>query len=255
MAQGATTSELTVTEQPGQGLLVTTPEGELRIGRASWIAEGGVASVPPCDLTGSLVYVAQGAQLVAIIALSDTLTPHAAETIAQLKAQGKKLLMLTGDRKPEAERIAQQIGIDTLHAELMPQDKETILASLQEQGLVVAMVGDGVNDGQALARADVSIALAGGSDLATSMAQLVISKPDLSLLVEATEIARQTVRTIRFNFLWALLYNVIAIPIAAGLFTRWGLTITPAIAAAAMALSSICVVVNSLLLQRRIATR
>ena len=85
------------------------------------------------------------------------------------------------------------------------------------------------------------------------MAQLVISKPDLSLLVEATEIARQTVRTIRFNFLWALLYNVIAIPIAAGLFTRWGLTITPAIAAAAMALSSICVVVNSLLLQRRIA--
>ena len=255
VAQGATTSELTVTEQPGQGLLVTTPEGELRIGRASWIAEGGVASVPPCDLTGSLVYVAQGAQLVAIIALSDTLTPHAAETIAQLKAQGKKLLMLTGDRKPEAERIAQQIGIDTLHAELMPQDKETILASLQEQGLVVAMVGDGVNDGQALARADVSIALAGGSDLATSMAQLVISKPDLSLLVEATEIARQTVRTIRFNFLWALLYNVIAIPIAAGLFTRWGLTITPAIAAAAMALSSICVVVNSLLLQRRIATR
>lgn len=252
-AQGATTSELTVTEQPGQGLLVNTAEGELRIGRASWVAEGGVASIPPCDLTGSLVYVAQGARLVAIIALSDTLTPHAAETMAQLKAQGKKLLMLTGDRKPEAQRIAQQIGIDTLHAELMPQDKETILASLQEQGLVVAMVGDGVNDGQALARADVSIALAGGSDLATSMAQLVISKPDLSLLVEATEIARQTVRTIRFNFLWALLYNVIAIPIAAGLFTRWGLTITPAIAAAAMALSSICVVVNSLLLQRRIA--
>ena len=253
-AQGATTSELTVTEQPGQGLLVTTPEGELRIGRASWIAEGGVASIPSCDLTGSLVYVAQGTRLVAIIALSDTLTPHAAETIAQLKAQGKKLLMLTGDRKPEAERIAQQIGLDTLHAELMPQDKEMILASLQEQGLVVAMVGDGVNDGQALARADVSIALAGGSDLATSMAQLVISKPDLSLLVEATEIARQTVRTIRFNFLWALLYNVIAIPIAAGLFTRWGLTITPAIAAAAMALSSICVVVNSLRLQRRIAS-
>ena len=86
------------------------------------------------------------------------------------------------------------------------------------------------------------------------MAQLVISKPDLSLLVEATDIARQTVRTIRFNFLWALLYNVIAIPIAAGLFTRWGLAITPAIAAAAMALSSICVVVNSLLLQRRIAS-
>ena len=252
-AQGATTRELTVTEQPGQGLLVTTPEGELRIGRTSWIAERGATSIPPCDLTGSLVYVAQGARLVAVIALSDTLTPHAAESIAQLKAQGKKLLMLTGDRKPEAERIAQQIGIDTLHAELMPQDKETILTSLQDQGLVVAMVGDGVNDGQALARADVSIALAGGSDLATSMAQLVISKPDLSLLVEATEIARQTVRTIRFNFLWALLYNVIAIPIAAGLFTRWGLTITPAIAAAAMALSSICVVVNSLLLQRRIA--
>ncbi len=252
-AQGATTRELTVTEQPGQGLLVTTPEGELRIGRASWIATGGATSIPPCDLTGSLVYVAQGARLIAVIALSDTLTPHAAESIAQLKAQGKKLLMLTGDRKPEAQRIAQQIGIDTLHAELMPQDKETILTSLQDQGLVVAMVGDGVNDGQALARADVSIALAGGSDLATSMAQLVISKPDLSLLVEATEIARQTVRTIRFNFLWALLYNVIAIPIAAGLFTRWGLTITPAIAAAAMALSSICVVVNSLLLQRRIA--
>ena len=91
-AQGATISELTVTEQPGQGLLVTTPEGELRIGRASWIAEGGVASIPPCDLTGSLVYVAQGAQLIAIIALSDTLTPHAAETIAQLKAQGLSLI-------------------------------------------------------------------------------------------------------------------------------------------------------------------
>lgn len=248
------TEELAVRELSGQGLLVTSDGGEeLRIGRASWIAEAGVEALPEAELTGSLVYVSRGARLVTIIALSDTVMPHAKESIAELRASGQEVVMLTGDREPEARRIAQQLGIEELHAELMPQEKEEILTELQRQGHTVAMVGDGVNDGQALARADVSVALAGGSDLATSMAQVVISKPDLSLLPEAVGIARHTVRTIRFNFLWALLYNVIAIPIAAGLFTRWGVTITPAIAAAAMAMSSICVVVNSLLLQRRIA--
>ena len=257
VAYGSTPSEtqnnVKVHEFPGQGLIVESEGEELRIGRASWIQEGGVTELPQSTAIGSLVYVANREHLIAIIALTDTLTPHAAEAIAELKSGGRtKIMMLTGDRESEALRVAQQIGIDNVHATLMPQEKGQLLRTLQQQDhAVVAMVGDGVNDGEALARADVSIALAGGSDLATSMAQVVISKPDLALLPQAVQIARHTVRTIRFNFLWALLYNVIAIPIAAGLFAPWGVTITPAIAAAAMAMSSICVVVNSLLLQRR----
>ena len=158
--------------------------------------------------------------------------------------------MLTGDNQQTASAIGQQVGIDEVIAEVLPQDKERVIRELQAKGEKVAMVGDGVNDAPALARAEVGIAIGAGTDIAIESADIVLMKSDLLDVAAAIQLSRAVMRNIRQNLFWAFFYNSIGIPVAAGVFfTAWGLTLNPMIAAAAMSLSSVCVVSNALRLR------
>jgi Cu2+-exporting ATPase len=158
--------------------------------------------------------------------------------------------MLTGDNEFTAQAIAEQTGIHHYKAEVLPADKASFVKQLQEQGKTVAMVGDGINDSNALAQADVSIAMGKGSDIAMDVAKMTIISSDLTKIPKAIKLSKHTVKTIKQNLFWAFIYNVIAIPIAAGvLYPFTGYTLNPMIAGAAMALSSVSVVTNSLRLR------
>jgi len=160
--------------------------------------------------------------------------------------------MLTGDNNQTAKAVAEKVGVKNYRSEVMPADKADFVKSLQQQGKIVAMVGDGINDSQALAQADVSIAMGKGSDIAMDVAKMTIISSDLRLIAKAIRLSRITVNTIHQNLFWAFIYNLIGIPIAAGiLFPFWGFMLNPMIAGAAMALSSVSVVTNSLRLKGR----
>ena len=178
--------------------------------------------------------------------------PTSAEAVARLKRCGLHTVMLTGDSQQVAMRVGKSLGIDEVKARLLPEDKAAIVKSLQEEGHVVAMVGDGINDSAALAQADLSIAMGGGSDIAMDVAKMTIISSDLTKIPEALCLSRLTVRTIRQNLFWAFIYNIIGVPIAAGiLYPINGFLLNPMIAGAAMAFSSVSVVSNSLLLKRK----
>lgn len=198
----------------------------------------------------SVVFYGQDATLLAVLAISDRIKPTSAAAVKELKKQGIEVHLLTGDGVRTAERVAATLGIDYYKAEVMPNDKETYIVSLQQQGKKVAMVGDGINDSQALARADVSIAMGKGTDIAMDVAMVTLITSDLLLLPEAIRLSKQTVRLIYQNLFWAFIYNVIGIPLAAGvLFPVNGLLLNPMLASAAMAFSSVSVVLNSLRLK------
>ncbi len=163
---------------------------------------------------------------------------------------GIEVHMLTGDNRHAAGSIAEETGIDSYKAEALPQDKHDFIKQLQQQGKVTAMVGDGINDSQALAQADVSIAMGKGSDIAMDVAKMTIISSDLTRIPQAIKLSKQTVTTIKQNLFWAFIYNIIGIPIAAGiLYPFTGFLLNPMIAGAAMALSSVSVVTNSLRLR------
>ena len=175
-----------------------------------------------------------------------------AAAVARLQAQGIAVYMLTGDNAKTAAAVAEQVGIKHFRALTLPQDKADFVQALQAAGQVVAMVGDGINDSQALAQADVSIAMGRGSAIAMDVAKMTIIASDLMKLPQAIALSRKTVRTIHQNLFWAFVYNVVGIPIAAGiLYPVSGFLLNPMIAGAAMALSSVSVVSNSLLLKWR----
>lgn len=198
----------------------------------------------------SVVFYGQDACLLAVLAISDRIKPTSAEAVKELKKQGIEVHLLTGDGIRTAERVAATLGIDHYKAEVMPNDKEEYIVSLQRQGKKVAMVGDGINDSQALARADVSIAMGKGTDIAMDVAMVTLITSDLLLLPDAIRLSKQTVRLIYQNLFWAFIYNVIGIPLAAGvLFPVNGLLLNPMLASAAMAFSSVSVVFNSLRLK------
>lgn len=198
----------------------------------------------------SVVFYGQDARLLAVLAISDRIKPTSAEAVKELKKQGIEVHLLTGDGVRTAERVAATLGIDHYKAEVMPNDKEEYIVSLQQQGKKVAMVGDGINDSQALARADVSIAMGKGTDIAMDVAMVTLITSDLLLLPDAIRLSKQTVRLIYQNLFWAFIYNVIGIPLAAGvLFPINGLLLNPMLASAAMAFSSVSVVLNSLRLK------
>ena len=198
----------------------------------------------------SVVFYGQDACLLAVLAISDRIKPTSAEAVKELKKQGIEVHLLTGDGIRTAERVAATLGIDHYKAEVMPNDKEEYIVSLQRQGKKVAMVGDGINDSQALARADVSIAMGKGTDIAMDVAMVTLITSDLLLLPDAIRLSKQTVRLIYQNLFWAFIYNVIGIPLAAGvLFPVNGLLLNPMLASAAMAFSSVSVVLNSLRLK------
>lgn len=200
----------------------------------------------------SIVYFGRGNEVLAIIAITDKIKPTSVEAVKELKRQGIDICMLTGDGQRTALAVAGKLGIDRFVADALPDDKEEFIRELQLQGKTVAMVGDGINDSQALALADVSIAMGKGTDIAMDVAMVTLMTSDLLLLPQAFELSRQTVKLIRQNLFWAFIYNLIGIPIAAGvLYPINGLLLNPMLASAAMAFSSVSVVLNSLSLGRK----
>jgi len=181
---------------------------------------------------------------IGIIAVADTLKPEAREAIDALKSERIEIVLLTGDNERTATAIARQLGIDRVIAEVLPGDKAEIIKRLQSEGKMVAMVGDGVNDAPALATADIGIAIGSGSDVAKETGGIILIKDDVREVVIAIRLSRLTLRKIKQNLFWAFIYNSIGIPIAALGF------LNPIVAAAAMALSSLSVIVNSALLKR-----
>jgi P-type Cu+ transporter len=197
------------------------------------------------------VLAARNGRFEAAFAIADTLRSNAAHVVAQLKAQQTEVVMLTGDRRQTAAAIAAKVGIEHVVAEVLPDAKVAAVKALQQQGKVVAMVGDGLNDAPALAQADVGIAMASGTDIAAEAADVTLMRSDLEGVLQALTLAKKTMATMKQNLFWAFVYNVVGIPIAAGvLYPAFGVLLNPVMASAAMAFSSVSVVSNSLRLRR-----
>ena len=200
----------------------------------------------------TVIYFANDQQVLAIAAIADPIKPSSAAAVQELQDMGVEVYLLTGDNLQTATAVAAQVGIEHFRGGVMPADKEAFVQGLQKQGKIVAMVGDGINDSQALARADVSIAMGKGSDIAMEVAKMTLMSSDLHKIPAAIRLSRQTVSAIRQNLFWAFIYNLIGIPLAAGvLYSSTGFLLDPMIAGAAMALSSVSVVGNSLRLKWR----
>jgi len=196
------------------------------------------------------LYFAKDSKLLGVIAVADVVKPTSAQAVAELSGMGIEVVMLTGDNARTAEAIRRQVGVDRVVAEVFPQDKEQEIRRLQNEGKKVAMVGDGINDAPALARADVGIAIGAGTDIAMESADIVLMKSDLLDVVTAIQLSKATIRNIKQNLFWAFIYNIIGIPVAAGLFfIPFALKLNPMIGAFAMSFSSVFVVTNALRLR------
>ena len=199
------------------------------------------------DQGKTAMILAVGKKIVGVIAVADVLKENSKEAVDILHKMGKSVAIITGDNKRVGEAIAKQLGIDRVLAEVLPQGKSDEIKKLQQEGKIVAMVGDGINDAPALAQADLGIALGSGTDVAMETGEIVLIKDDLRDVVKAMDISKYTLSKIKQNLFWAFFYNIIGIPVAAGiLFPLTGWLLNPSIAAGAMAFSSVSVVLNSL---------
>ncbi len=243
-------------ERGGLGVTCRYEGVRLAIGNAKLMEEEGISTKIMSDKVSeladsgkSLLFIAADSKLVGLAAFSDTLKPGSIEAVKKLKALGIKTCMITGDHHQVAIGIAKKAGIDIFEAEVLPDRKQEVVKEYQKRGLVTGMVGDGINDAPALAQADVGIAIGGGADVAKETGDIILVRDDLLDVVRAISIGRATLSKIRQNLFWALLYNILGIPVAAGLFSGYGITLKPEYAGLAMALSSVSVVLNSILLK------
>ena len=225
--------------------------GNLRLMEKSGVDLGGLAQradALAAEAKTPLFFAADG-RAIGLVAVADPVKPTSAEAISRLRALGAKTLLLTGDARLTAEAVARKVGVDEVMAGVLPSQKELRVRELQRAGHRVAMVGDGINDAPALARADVGIAIGAGTDVAIGSADVVLIRSDPADVALAMELSRATMRNIRQNLFWALFYNSICIPVAAGVLVPWGITLNPMIGAAAMGFSSVFVVGNALRLR------
>ena len=246
------------TQTPGQGISGIIGGRRCCVGNAALLAARGIAldeglrrRAEACAEEGkSVLYVVRDTAVLGFIAVADAIRKGSRRAVAELESLGIEVIMLTGDNARTAEAVRKQAGIGRALAEVLPEDKEREIRSLQAQGKKVAMVGDGINDAPALARADVGIAVGAGTDIAVEAADIVLMKNELSDVVTTVLLSRAVMRTIRRNLFWAFFYNSVGIPVAAGaLYGLWGVTLNPMIAAAAMSLSSVSVVSSALRLR------
>ena len=238
---------------PGQGVSACVSDVACHAGNARMMAECGIAvdasqAEGLADEGKTVTYFAREGKLVGVIAVADVPKATSAAAIAQLRAMGIRTVMLTGDAERTALAVQRQVGTDEVIAGVLPAEKERIVRQLSAKA-PVAMVGDGINDAPALARADVGIAIGAGTDIALSSADIVLMHSDLADVPAALDLSRATMRNIKQNLFWALFYNAICIPVAAGAFAWAGFSLNPMIAAAAMSVSSVCVVTNALRLR------
>jgi Cu+-exporting ATPase len=243
---------------PGEGIKSTVDRHSIFVGNVKLMNSRGIDVTHLENMAGELagegktpVFVSIDNRAVGVIAIADTLKPYSSEVVQAIKNLGIEVIMITGDNRRTAEAIGKKLSISRVIAEVAPHDKSDKIKKLQGEGKIVAMVGDGINDAPALAQADLGIAIGAGTDIAIESGDIVLIGDDLRGVITAIELSRKTISTIKQNFFWAFFYNVLLIPLAAGvLYPFFGILLNPILAAAAMALSSVSVVTNSLRLKR-----
>jgi len=242
----------------GKGVVGMVTRRRVALGNAGFLAELGIAIEPLQSeaerLRGdgaTIVFTAIDGKVAGLLAIADPVKSSTLPALAALKAQNIAVVMLTGDSRTTALAVAKNLGIAEVEAEILPERKSAVVEELRRAGHVVAMAGDGINDAPALAAADVGIAMGNGTDIAMESAGMTLVKGDLAGIARAQQLSAATMRNIRQNLLFAFLYNALGIPVAAGvLYPVFGILLSPAIGAAAMALSSVSVVANALRLRR-----
>ena len=245
------------TAVPGGGVKAALDGAAVYAGNLDYMTRCGVDTAAVQEQARALarqgktaLYFARDTRLLGLIAVADVVKPDSAAAIKALQAAGREVVLLTGDNETTAQAIAKQVGVSRVIAQVLPTDKAACVEKLQKEGRCTVMVGDGINDAPALARADVGLAIGAGTDIAIKSADVVLMRSSLWDIVTAAELSRAVIRNIRENLFWAFIYNAIGIPVAAGvLYPALGITLNPMIAAAAMSLSSVCVVTNALRLR------
>jgi Cu+-exporting ATPase len=254
--RGLTTVEATEFRSiTGKGVVGRVDGRSVAVGNAAFMAEVGAPIDSAADdrqrAGETVMFVAVGGRFAGSIGVADRIKPSTGEAIKALHDDGLRLVMLTGDNRVTAEAVARAVGIDAVEAEVLPDQKAAVVKRLQAEGRRVAMAGDGINDAPALAQADVGIAMGTGTDIAMESAGVTLVQGDLRGLVRARRLSRATMRNIRQNLFFAFVYNVLGVPVAAGvLYPFFGLLLSPIIASAAMTFSSVSVIANALRLRR-----